>query len=180
STKLPHELDGRISPAEFTRRIALLNKEVSMNPIEDNRIVIYFWMLVASIPLFVVNTGSGIAIYFAESTTHKIIAGVIALVTTIVILGMIVKYNQYAKTPFQSDKIAGDLMKSWSNLDAERRLLWISKRTAWPHPRRTLAPWTIEIHERAAPTSVVSMYPTNSRMAPAPTVVSGNATQLSR
>ncbi|KAJ3111569.1 hypothetical protein HDU96_005597 [Phlyctochytrium bullatum] len=182
STKLPHELNGRIAPAEFTRRITILNQEISSRPLEDQRLVVFFWMILASIPLIAINVASSIIIYAASSLTIRIAAVVITAATTGVLIAMLMKWNNYTKTPYQSAKIAADLMKGWSDLDTERRLLWISNRNARPHPRRTLAPWTIEIHELAMPPSfdstgeVIPSYATaerNARVAPAP----GHATQ---
>ncbi|KAJ3105807.1 hypothetical protein HDU96_008408 [Phlyctochytrium bullatum] len=106
------------------RRIAILNQELASRPLDDNKIVVYFWLNFVSCIFIIAALLSGIIFGITKAPA--------AWTTT-------------------SDAIVSDLTKGWSDLDTDYRLLWISNRKNKPHPNRKRAPWTLDVHEIAMP-----------------------------
>ncbi|KAJ3111570.1 hypothetical protein HDU96_005598 [Phlyctochytrium bullatum] len=203
SDKLPHELDGRISPEEYSRRIAILNQELAGQSLKDGKIVSYFWMIFGSLLFLTAAVVACIVFAAVKSEFTKRIALAIgglaglglSAVGTAPFITPMGRYfevtlplsispntrepNPNESSPPQPDGIVEDLTKGWTDLDAERRLLWISHRKKLPHPTRKSAPWTIDVHEIALPPAFDAMgdtlptYATAARTAPTP----GTATQ---
>ncbi|KAJ3111568.1 hypothetical protein HDU96_005596 [Phlyctochytrium bullatum] len=153
---LPFNVNGipQISPEEFNRRITILNEELGkQRSLHDMKMVMRFYMWWLS-GFFCVVTIISFVVYtlFANSDHADLAKKTTIGVVAVCFLGLMVStspaYIYMNPSPvFPADPVVENILKGWSDLDAECGLRWVSKRNTYMHYRRTLAPWTIEAFE---------------------------------